>query len=39
MATTLLTNWGDIFYSISPYAWSYLGIAFALGFSILGAAW
>merc|ERR1740133_775687 len=25
--------------SISPYQWAYVGIAFALGLSVLGAAW
>lgn len=28
-----------LFRSISPYFWSALGVAFAVGFSILGAAW
>ncbi len=35
----LYTNWADVFYSISPYTWGYLGVAFALGLSIIGAAW
>jgi len=35
----LPTNWADIFYSISPYAWGYMGVALALGLSIMGAAW
>merc|ERR1719463_838796 len=25
--------------SVSPYYWAYVGIAFALGLSVLGAAW
>merc|ERR1740133_434497 len=25
--------------TISPYQWAYIGIAFALGLSVLGAAW
>lgn len=25
--------------SISPYAWGSMGVAFGLGFSIIGAAW
>merc|ERR1712217_519610 len=33
------TSWMCIFESISPYQWSYMGIAFALGFSVIGAAW
>ena len=32
-------TWGELFYGISPYAWGYTGIAIALGFSIIGAAW
>lgn len=40
MSTTALpTSWADIFYSISPYAWGYIGVSLALGLSILGAAW
>merc|ERR1711966_410853 len=32
-------SWGCAFTAISPYAWASVGIAFALGLSVLGAAW
>merc|ERR1719188_1264741 len=32
-------SWGQIFQCISPFYWAYCGVAFALGFSILGASW
>ncbi len=32
-------TYSDLFYSTSPYSWSYIGVAIALGFSIIGAAW
>lgn len=32
-------SWLCAFSSVSPYFYSYLGVAFALGFSVLGAAW
>ena len=33
------TEWGQVFYNISPYSWAYVGIAIALGASVIGAAW
>jgi len=32
-------TWGEIFMCINPYFWAYTGVAFALGFSLLGASW
>jgi hypothetical protein len=32
-------GWKDMFYCISPYSWAYMGVALALGLSIIGAAW
>ena len=32
-------DWGQVFYNISPYSWAYMGIAIALGASVIGAAW
>jgi len=34
-----ITTWGELFYNISPYSWAYVGIAIALGASVIGAAW
>ena len=34
-----ITNWGDMFYCINPYSWAYLGVAFAITLSIIGAVW
>lgn len=35
----LRAGWGDVLSNISPYAWGSMGVAFGLGFSIVGAAW
>ncbi len=32
-------TWADLFYCIRPESWGYMGIAMALGFSIIGASW
>lgn len=32
-------GWIDMFYCITPYSWAYMGLAAALGLSIIGAAW
>lgn len=32
-------DWGELFYNVSPYSWAYMGIAIALGTSVIGAAW
>ena len=37
MADTV--TWFDLFGNIDPYAWANMGIAIALGMSIVGAAW
>mmetsp|Transcript_22282 Transcript_22282/g.39243 ORF Transcript_22282/g.39243 Transcript_22282/m.39243 type:complete len:184 (+) Transcript_22282:91-642(+) len=39
MTTCFETSYICAFEAIDPYTWAYLGIAMALGFSVLGAAW
>ena len=34
-----VSSWGEMVYCINPYSWAYLGVAFAITFSILGAVW
>ena len=36
---TTTDPWSQALYNISPFFWAYTGVAFALGFSVLGAAW
>merc|ERR1719379_3030875 len=38
-ATCFAESWLCLFQTIDPFQWAYLGIAFALGLSVLGAAW
>jgi len=33
------TGWKDMFYCTEPASWAYMGVALALGLSIIGAAW
>merc|ERR1712076_267409 len=33
------TSYLCVLEAVSPYMWSYMGIAISLGFSVLGAAW
>mmetsp|Transcript_4487 Transcript_4487/g.10557 ORF Transcript_4487/g.10557 Transcript_4487/m.10557 type:complete len:193 (+) Transcript_4487:109-687(+) len=37
--TCFKTSWLCLLEAVSPYMWSYMGIALALGVSVLGAAW
>jgi F0F1-type ATP synthase membrane subunit c/vacuolar-type H+-ATPase subunit K len=32
-------GWKDVFYCMDPSSWAYMGVALALGLSIIGAAW
>lgn len=34
-----IAGWKEMFYCINPVSWAYMGVAIALGFSIIGAAW
>lgn len=38
-ATCFADSWACAFSSVNPFFYSYLGVAFSLGFSVLGAAW
>lgn len=33
------SGWLDIFYCINPGFWGFIGLAIALGFSVIGAGW
>jgi V-type H+-transporting ATPase proteolipid subunit len=35
----VITTYAELFYNTNPYSWAYIGIAIAIGFSIVGAAW
>jgi V-type H+-transporting ATPase proteolipid subunit len=37
--TTNFTTWGEILLQIDPYSYGSFGIAVAIGFSVVGAAW
>ena len=32
-------GWMDVIYCLNPYIWAFVGLALALGLSIVGAAW
>lgn len=34
-----VVDWSDVFTHISPYAFAFLGVAFGLALSVVGAAW
>ena len=35
----IYSGWKDMFYCTNPSSWAYMGVALALGLSIIGAAW
>lgn len=35
----MYTGWSELLTSLSPYGWGQMGVAMALGLSIVGAAW
>lgn len=38
-ATLALGSWGRVLMHIDPYSWAALGMAIAIGFSVIGASW
>lgn len=39
VAVDATNSWACLFMSVSPFFWTYLGIALSLGLSVIGAAW
>ena len=34
-----IEGWSDVIYCVNPFSWAYLGVAFAVTLSIVGAVW